>query len=401
MTRRLTVQAAPLPHPEVETPRLVVLAPDPWGLGGIQLVTRTLLSSLADLFGAERVGLLQLWDHGVEPDICRLLYRGVRPAHKATGRVTFSQRITYVLAAVRHARRWNHNLVLVAAHAHLAPVAWLAAAISRRPYTVWCHGHETWGPLRFGVRHALKHADAVFTSNRFTAARVEQLAGLTPGTVHVFPYGLPSGYKPISSNGDQHPRVLAVARLAPEDAYKGIDGLICAWPQVVARVPDAQLEIVGDGPDRPRLMKMAEILSLDGTIRFAGRLSDEELQQAYARTAVFAMPGRHSAGPPAQGEGFGMVFVEAGAAGLPVVAGRAAGAMDAVAHDESGLLVEPNDPGDVADAIVRLLTDPELAKRLGQGGRERAAGKFSYPVFKENIGVLVRSIDGRPAGLTS
>jgi phosphatidylinositol alpha-1,6-mannosyltransferase len=89
-----------------------------------------------------------------------------------------------------------------------------------------------------------------------------------------------------------------------------------------------------------------------------------------------------------------MVFVEAGAAGLPVVAGRAAGALDAVGHEVSGLLVEPNDPGDVADSIVRLLTDPELARRLGQGGRERAAGRFSYAAFKQNIDILVRSVLG-------
>jgi phosphatidylinositol alpha-1,6-mannosyltransferase len=235
----------------------------------------------------------------------------------------------------------------------------------------------------------------VFTSNRFTAARVEQLVGLAPGSVQVFPYGLPCGYKSTSSIGGRRPRVLAVARLSPEDAYKGIDTLICAWPQVVSRVPNAELEIVGDGADRPRLMKMADVLSLNGAVRFAGRLSDEELNQAYARAAVFAMPGRHSFGPPPQGEGFGMVFVEAGAAGLPVVAGRAAGALDAVGHEESGLLVDPNDPGEVADAIVRLLTDPVLAAGLGRGGQERAAGMFSYASFKENVATLVQSVAGR------
>jgi glycosyltransferase involved in cell wall biosynthesis len=89
-----------------------------------------------------------------------------------------------------------------------------------------------------------------------------------------------------------------------------------------------------------------------------------------------------------------MVFLEAGAAGLPVVAGRAAGALDAVGHDESGLLVDPNDPRDVADAILRLLTDPELAARLGRGGQERATGMFSYGVFKANLDTLVRSVGG-------
>jgi phosphatidylinositol alpha-1,6-mannosyltransferase len=239
---------------------------------------------------------------------------------------------------------------------------------------------------------AIRHAAAVFTSNRFTAARVEQLVGLPSGTVDVFPYGLPPGYKSGAPARTPHPTVLAVARLAPADAYKGIDTLICAWPQVAARVPEARLEIIGDGSDRPRLMKIADTLSLDGNIRFAGRVSDEELQRAYARATVFALPGRHSFGPPAQGEGFGMVFVEAGAAGLPVVAGRAAGALAAVEDEENGLLVDPNDPGGVANAIVRLLMDPELAERLGRGGQRRAEGMFSYGVFKANVDILVRSV---------
>jgi glycosyltransferase involved in cell wall biosynthesis len=139
-------------------------------------------------------------------------------------------------------------------------------------------------------------------------------------------------------------------------------------------------------------MKMAETFGLVGTVHFAGRLPDEDLRQAYARATVFAMPGRHSFGPPAQGEGFGMVFVEAGAAGLPVVAGRSGGASEAVDDEESGLLVEPNEPTEIAAAIVRLLKDPELARRLGRAGRERAEGRFSYGVFKGNVDLLVQSV---------
>lgn len=388
-------RAAALLHREVETPRLLVLAPDPWGLGGVQRATRTLLSSLADLYGAERVGLLQLWDHGVESNSCRLLHRGVATVGKATGQVTFARRIGFLLAAIRHARRWNRNLVLVAAHAHLAPVAWTAAVISGRPYAVWCHGLEAWGPLRFGVRHALRNAAAIFTTNRFTATRVEQLAGLRAGSVRVFPYGLPAGYTIPAGSTSAGSTVLTVARLAPEDAYKGIDALICAWPQVLARVPSARLRIVGDGDDRPRLVRLAETLRVSGSVHFAGRQEGEELRRAYAEAAVFAMPGRHSMGRRPEGEGFGLVFLEAGAAGLPVVGGRGGGTADAIDHLVSGLLVDPHDPFGIADAIVTLLRDRELARKMGEEGRLRAAGMFSYEAFKQNIDVLVQSVGER------
>ncbi|HEV2033404.1 MAG TPA: glycosyltransferase family 4 protein [Candidatus Dormibacteraeota bacterium] len=393
-------RAAALLHREVETPRLLVLAPDPWGMGGVQRMTRTLLSSLADLYGGERVGLLQLWDHGVEPHSCRLLHSGVASAGKATGRVTFARRIGFLLAAIRHARRWNRNLVLVAAHAHLAPVAWIAAVISGRPYAVWCHGLEVWGPLRFGVRHALRNAAAIFTTNRFTATRVEQLAALPAGSVRVFPYGLPADYTIPAGSTSAGSTVLTVARLAPEDAYKGVDALICAWPQVLAGVPGAELRIVGDGDDRPRLVRLVETLGVSGSVCFAGRQEGEELKRAYAEAAVFAMPGRHSMGRRPEGEGFGLVFLEAGAAGLPVVGGRAGGTEDAIDHLKSGLLVDPHDPVDIANAIVTLLRDRELARKMGEQGRLRAAGKFSYAAFTKSIGDLVGSLASLEEGPT-
>jgi glycosyltransferase involved in cell wall biosynthesis len=386
----------PAVAPPSESAHVLVLTTDPLGVGGIQLVTRTLISSLADLYGSGRVGLLQVWNHGTGSAPCLMVHSGTHVGVAGSTAVPISEKLRYFIAAVRAARRWrDRKSLLIAAHVHVALVAWVASMMSGRPYVVWCHGLEAWGPMGFGLRLAVRNAAAVFTSNRFTARRVEELVGLAPETVQVFPYGLPAGYKSVPSTTDGRPTVLSVARLAPEDAYKGIDTLICAWPQVEARVPDAHLEIIGDGQDRPRLVKMAETLGLNGNVHFAGRVSDEELHRAYARATVFAMPGRHTLGPPAQGEGFGMVFVEAGAAGLPVVAGRAAGAIDAVGQDESGLLVEPNDPTEVADAIVRLLTDPTLARRLGQGGRQRAEVRYSYLAFRQNIGTLVQATLGR------
>src|SRR5207249_10983994 len=117
---------------------------------------------------------------------------------------------------------------------------------------------------------------------------------------------------------------------------------------VLWRVRDAELVIVGDGPDRQRLERTASLLRLDGRVRFAGRVSDEELASLYAGATVFALPGRARLGPHPEGEGFGLVFIEAGAAGLPVVAGRAGGTTEAVVDGETGLLVDPEDPDDIA-----------------------------------------------------
>jgi glycosyltransferase involved in cell wall biosynthesis len=385
---------------EMVTPRVLVLAEDPAGPGGVERATQTLLSALGRLYGSERIGLLQAWDRGVDTPNCRLLHRGVRtPAPNAELPVAAAMR--YRWAAIRAALRWRkRNLVLLAASVQLAPVARAAGILSRTPYAVWCHGVEGMGSLKPSVKLALQQADAIFAANGQTAEQLARLAGLARNSVLVFPYGLPAADMKAGSAVEKRRTVLTVARLRLQDAYQGIDTLICAWPQVAARVPDAQLEIVGDGPDRPRLMKLAEALSLNGGVRFTARLSDDALSEAYARAGVFAMPARLAVGPPAQGEGFGLTFVAAGAAGVPVVTWSGASAVDAVGR-EAGVLLDSDDPVEVADAIVRLLTDRELAEQLGLGGQKRAHDKFSYAIFENNIDALVQALVRRRLGASS
>jgi phosphatidylinositol alpha-1,6-mannosyltransferase len=190
------------------------------------------------------------------------------------------------------------------------------------------------------------------------------------------------------------PVVLTVARLTPENRYKGVDTLLYAWPRVRERI-EATLLVVGGGPDLPRLRRVAELLDLDGSVRFAGRLSDDELAASYATARVFAMPARHRLSPRPQGEGFGLVYVEAGAAGLPVVAGRGGGAEDAVERDGSGLLVDAADPRSVAEAIVRLLSDRSLARRMGARGSALAGDRFSYEAFRAHVAEIVDDLGPR------
>jgi phosphatidylinositol alpha-1,6-mannosyltransferase len=184
-------------------------------------------------------------------------------------------------------------------------------------------------------------------------------------------------------------RVLTVARLHPDHAYKGIDTLIENWPAIVEAVPEACLIVVGEGADRVRLERLAEDFGVAEFVTFAGRLSDDDLAEAYATASLFAMPARHRTGPDAQGEGFGLVYVEAGAMGLPVVAGRGGGADEAVEHGVNGLVVDPTNREAIASAIVQVLTDTELARRLGEGGRRLAETRFSFETFRAGVVSLI------------
>lgn len=390
-------KVAALIEREAATPRILVLAPHAWGTGGIERATRTLVRALADLYGSDRVGLLSVWGGpGVLP--CRALWRGPEP--RDAGRVPWTVKLRFVLAAVQLARLWRRRLVIVACHPHLAPVAWLAAWVGGAPWAVWCYGEEVWRPLRPAVRAALRRADLVVAPSRFTADLVERMHGVLADRLTVIPLGLSPDLrlesKPQRTVGapsaEGHRRVLTVARLVPEHAYKGVDTLLAAWPRVVASVPDAELVVVGDGPDRPRLEREAARLGIAGCVRFAGRLDDRALAEAYTQAAVFALPARTSVGSRAGGEGFGLVFLEAMAAGLPVVAGNGGAIPEVVRDGETGLLVDPESPEEVAAAIIRLLRDPDLARRLGEAGRRWVREEFSYERFRERLAGLIERL---------
>jgi phosphatidylinositol alpha-1,6-mannosyltransferase len=168
--------------------------------------------------------------------------------------------------------------------------------------------------------------------------------------------------------GETEQSVIVVSRL--EERYKGHDVLLRSMPLVRRHVPEAQLHVVGDGSLRPELEQLARVLGIAPATSFHGNVSDEERDALLRQSAVFAMPSRVDR--RGAGEGFGIVYVEAGSRGLPVVAGRAAGAIDAVLDGETGLLVDPEDPAAVAEAISTLLLDRRTALRMGRAGWERA-----------------------------
>lgn len=375
----------------VQVPRVIVLTTHAERIGGIERVSRTLIRSLTDLYGAERVGLLSVWAQSTDQP-CVVLHRGRGRDGERVGLVA---RIFFVSSALFNAMRWRGPLVVVACHPHLAPVAWLTRAVSSAPFAVWCHGEEVWSRLRPSVAWSLRRADAVFAPSRFTAQRVEDTAGLPAGSTRVIPHCLPpefSSAKGSTRSGSK--RVLTVARLEPRHAYKGVDRLIRAWPRVIAEVPDAELVIVGDGPDRSRLELLAQSVEARQT-HFLGAHQDERLGARYADAAIFALPSRTRVVPTPEGEGFGLVYLEAAAASLPVVALRG-GAVDEVVLDgRTGLLVDSDEPQPLAAALIRLLEDPALAARLGENGRRRVAAEFDFETFRNRVDALVTAILNR------
>ncbi|WPO71066.1 glycosyltransferase family 4 protein [Streptomyces sp. KN37] len=281
--------------------------------------------------------------------------------------------------AVALARRYGCDRVWFGA---AAPLGLLAGRLRReagvRTVVATTHGHEVWWARTPGARTLLRRigtgADCVTYLGPSTREPVRwamdpdvRFARLVPG-VDAEEFGPGVDGRPVRERyglTDGRPVVLCAARLVPR---KGQDTLIEAWPMVRRAVAGATLLLVGAGPYEARLRRLAEEQGvLDGVV-FAGGHPHHAMPPFYAAADAFAMPCRTRRGG-LEVEGLGIVFLEAAAAGLPVVAGDSGGAPDAVRDGESGYVVDGRSPAAVADRLVRLLRDRGLARSMGDKGR--------------------------------
>ena len=266
-------------------------------------------------------------------------------------------------------------------HLGLARVERFVPAPWRAPFAVFLHGVEAWGRLAPGDLGLLRSARLRLANSAFTAARV---AAVNPeiGPIEVCPLALPTDLQ--ESDAPPAPpgaRVLIVGRMSAGERYKGHEQLIDSWPDVVAREPDAELVIVGDGDDRVRLEARACAGRAGHRIRFAGFVTTAELDRLYRRAAVFAMPSRH--------EGFGLVYLEAMARRLPCIGSIHDAAGEVVRHGETGLLVDSDNRSQIVGAVLDLLGNPELRRRMGEAGFARWRRTFSFEQFRDRAAALL------------
>jgi phosphatidylinositol alpha-1,6-mannosyltransferase len=264
----------------------------------------------------------------------------------------------------------------------------------RLPYALVLHGAEVAVPARLPatsalLRHVITKADLLIAAGAYPAAEAARLAGNqhTPPVAHVPPGVDTNRFRPLDADARADARrrhglpvdaqlVLSVSRLVPR---KGMDVLIEAAAQLAPTRPDLLVAIAGAGRDRQRLERLAQ--RTGAPVRFLGRVPDDDLPALYASADVFAMLCRNRWGGLEQ-EGFGIVFLEAAACGVPQVAGDSGGAAEAVADGQTGLVVRrPDDPASVTRALAALLDDAGLRHRLGQAARERAVHEFDYDVL--------------------
>jgi phosphatidylinositol alpha-1,6-mannosyltransferase len=258
------------------------------------------------------------------------------------------------------------------------------------------HGHEAaWARLAGGrglLRRIGRGADVVTYLGDYSRARLagpipeSKLVRLAPGVdTEVFRPGAGGAAVRESLGLTGRPVVVCVSRLVPR---KGQDTLIRAWPGVLRAVPGAVLLLVGGGPYRRTLERLVSSLGLGGSVRVTGPVPWGRLPAYYDAGDVFAMPCRTRRWGLDM-EGLGIVYLEASATGLPVVAGSSGGAPDAVRHGDTGLVVDGDSAAGVGSALVRLLKDPGEARAMGERGRAWIEREWRWDLVADRFSALL------------
>ncbi len=272
----------------------------------------------------------------------------------------------------------------------------LSAISTGIPYGVILHGAEVTIPGRLPLTRSLlsrvlRGAAVVICAGSYPAAEAERAARQTLPTLIIPPGVDIDRFKPLTQNEKDEvrrkldiptgvPLVVSVSRLVPR---KGMDTLIRAAVKLRETIPNVVVAIAGTGRDAKRLENLIE--TTGAPVRLLGRVNDDLLPGLYGAGDVFAMLCRSRLGGLEQ-EGFGIVFLEAAAAGVPQVAGNSGGAADAVEDGETGVIVDPpNDPDAVAFALEKLLMNEELRREMSTNSRKRAEQLFSYDYLAKKL----------------
>jgi phosphatidylinositol alpha-1,6-mannosyltransferase len=283
-----------------------------------------------------------------------------------------------------------------------APLGLLAPALRRAGagrIIGLTHGHEAgWAALP-GARGLLRRigegADVLTYLGEYTRGRIAR--GLSPQAAarmrRLAPGVDETVFRPGAGGAEiraryalaDRPVVVCVSRLVPR---KGQDALIHAWPQVLRQVPDATLLLVGGGPYRPTLERLRGELGVEGSVRITGAVPWEELPAHYDAGNVFAMPCR-TRRRGLDVEGLGIVYLEASATGLPVIAGDSGGAPDAVLRGETGLVVDGRSVAALTEAVVDLLRNPAGAAAMGDKGRSWIEREWRWAVQARRFATLL------------
>ena len=269
-------------------------------------------------------------------------------------------------------------------HAYLAPLVGTLCQPLGIPYTVITHGKEVWQPLPKLTKTSLQKASQIWTVSRYTREIASTNNSLNSNKIQILPCAVDGnrftpGAKPadlLEHYGLRGAKVLmSVTRLWSGDIYKGVDVTIRALSQIAEAFPEVKYLVIGRGDDQPRLMQLAKDLGVQDKVVFAGFVATEELVRHYHLADAYIMPSQ---------EGFGIVYLEAMACGVPVLSGDADGSADPLQDGKLGWRVPHRDPNAVAAACIEILKG-EDQRCDGEWLRKEVLSEFGIEAFQKRL----------------
>jgi phosphatidyl-myo-inositol dimannoside synthase len=273
-------------------------------------------------------------------------------------------------------------------HINLVPLISLLCRPLGIPYTVLTYGKEVWETLPPNQQKALMKADRIWTISRYSRDRLTAANHIDPRQVQILPCVVDEN---IFTPGIKSPKLLekyglanvkvlmTVARLWSGDIYKGVDVTIRALPKIVTVFPEVKYLVIGRGDDLPRLIQLTKDLEVSDRVVFAGFVPNEELVEHYRIADAYIMPSQ---------EGFGIVYLEAMACGIPVLSGDDDGSADPLQNGLLGWRVPHRDPTAVADACLEILQQRDR-RCDGQWLREQTLAKFGREALVKQLKILL------------
>jgi len=271
-----------------------------------------------------------------------------------------ASKIAYIKTVIRLLRKNADFDLICCGHIKLLPMAVLARLVTRAPLLLIIYGIDAWNPGRsILTKHLLSKIDFIISISDITKQKFLGWSHLTQTKLFILPnavtqrhYGVGAKSKELLERYSLSGKtvLMTLGRLAAEEKYKGFDEIMDLLPALLKDIPNIAYMIVGDGDDRPRLEAKAKSLGVGDRVVFAGFIPEAEKADHYRLADAFVMPGR--------GEGFGFVFLEALACGIPVVGSKLDGSREALRGGALGVLVDPGRPDEVQAGILEALKRP-------------------------------------------
>jgi glycosyltransferase involved in cell wall biosynthesis len=358
-------------------------------MGGVEKVTRAMMSVLTDLKTDHREALnvFSAYDHLADP----------RYVHQRDFTGFAGKRLKFSVAAIRQGRQAD---LLILSHINLAPVGLAIKSLNPKIRIVlMAHGIEVWPRLNVAQRFLLQQCTRIVAVSHYTKERMARANSISLDKIAVLNnpldphFELPTAFdKPAYLKERYHLGpddfiLLTITRKSSAEKYKGYEQVLKAVAQLKEQYPQLKYVLAGkaDAVEQKYLEETIAALNVTDRVRLVGFVDEQEVSDHFLLADVFVMPS--------QGEGFGIVFIEALACGLPVIAGNKDGSVDALADGELGTLVNPDSAAEVAEAIRREIDQSEkVTIPYRRSLSEATVAKFGYPAYQKQWHQLLKEL---------